>query len=154
VDYTDACTYILHTYSMEQSSSCETNRFAATQEIPRIFCNPQFHYHIHKYPQPVSLLSQLNSAHTPTSHFLKIHLNIIFPSTPGSPQWPVSLRFPHRNPLHTSPLPHTRYMSRSYHFSRFYHPHNRTPGLTYILHLPRNQSSLRNVTSPSAVTPP
>ena len=36
--------------------------------------------------------------------------NIILPSTSGSPQWSLSLRFPHQNPVHTSPLPHTRHM--------------------------------------------
>jgi hypothetical protein len=41
----------------------------------------------------------------------------------GSPQWPVSLRFPHQHPVHTS-LPHTRHMTRPSHSSRFYHPHN------------------------------
>jgi hypothetical protein len=35
---------------------------------------------------------QLNPVHTPTSYFLKIHLNIILPPMPGSPQWSLSLR--------------------------------------------------------------
>ena len=43
------------------------------------------------------------------SHFLKIHLNTILSSTPWSSSWSLSLRFPHQNPLYTSPLPHTRY---------------------------------------------
>jgi hypothetical protein len=36
-------------------------------------------------------LSWASSVHNPTSHFLKIHFNIILPSTPGSPQWSLSL---------------------------------------------------------------
>ena len=40
-----------------------------------------------------------------------------------SPKWSLSLRFPHQHPLHASPLPHTRYMPRLSHSSRFYHPH-------------------------------
>jgi hypothetical protein len=71
-------TYLL-TYSIEQSPSWAANRFAASQQILYILYNPKVHYRIHKCPPPVSILSQLNPVHTPTSHFLKIHLNITLP---------------------------------------------------------------------------
>jgi hypothetical protein len=44
----------------------------------------------------------------PTTHCMMNHL-IIFPSTPGSPKWSLSLWSPHQSPVHASPLPHTRY---------------------------------------------
>jgi hypothetical protein len=107
-----------------QHSPSEANRFSASQEIPHILWNPNVHYRIHKCPPPAPILSQLDPVHTPKSHFPKFHLNIILPSTPGSPNWSLSLRFPHQNPAHNSILPHTRYMPRPSHSSRFYHPHN------------------------------
>jgi len=109
---------------MEQIPSCESNRFAASQEFPRILWNPKVHYRIHKYTPLVHILSQLHPVHTPTSYFLKIHLNIILQSTPGSPKWSFSLRFPHQKPVYALPLPHTRYMPRPSLSSRFYHPNS------------------------------
>ena len=86
---------LLLTYSMVQSHSWAANWFAASQEITRISRNPKVHYHTHKRPPPLSILSQPNPVHIPTSHILEIHPNIIHPSTPRSTQWSLSLRFPH-----------------------------------------------------------
>ena len=111
-------------YSMEKSLSWEANRFAASQEIPRILWNPKVHYRIQKFPAPVPILSQINPVHSPTAHFLKIHLNII--STHLNLGFPSGLfpsGFPTQN-LYMLLLPHTWYMTHPSHSSRFYHPNN------------------------------
>ena len=112
------------TYSKVQSPSWEANWFAASQEITRISRNPKVHYRTHKRPPPVPILGQPNPVHIPTSHLLEIHPNIIHPSTPRSPQWSLSLRFPHQDPIHPPLLTHSRHMPSPSHSSLFYHPHN------------------------------
>jgi hypothetical protein len=121
------------TYSMEQSTSWEADRFSASQEIPRILWNPKVQYRIHKCPPPVPILSQLDPVHTP-SHSLKINLNIILPPTPGSHKRSLSVSFPIQNSVNASPIPHTRYMPHSSHSSRFYH-------ILITLHLKRQTKS-------------
>jgi hypothetical protein len=97
---------ILLTYSMVQSPSWQANRFAASQEIPRIPQNPKAHYRTHKCSPPVPILGQPKLVRMATSHLLQIHPNIIHPSTPRSPQWSPSLRFPQQDPIHPPLLIH------------------------------------------------
>ena len=116
-EFLDLLTYLLtylRTYSMVQSPSWEANWFAASQETHRISRNPKVHYRTHKRPPPFSILGQPNPVHIPTSHLLEIRHNIIHPSTPRSPQWSLSLRFPHQDPIHplSSPYaPHSQPIS-------------------------------------------
>ena len=120
--------HVINTYLLTcctvQSPSWEANWFAASQEIPRIWRNPKVHYRTHKRPPPVTILGQANPVHMPTSHLLEIHPYIIHPSTPRSPQWSLSLQFPHQDPIHPPLLTHKRHMPSPSHFSRFYHLHN------------------------------
>ena len=111
-------------FSKMQSQCWAANWFSASQQIPRISWNAKVHYHIHNSPLPVPILSQLDPLHTPTFHFLKIHLNIFLTSTPGSPKLSISFMVPLQNTVHASTLPHTRYMSRPSHSARYYHPNN------------------------------
>ena len=95
--------YLL-TYSMEQSPSWKANWFAASQEIPHILWNPKVHYHIHKCPPPVPILSQLDPVHIPLPWrfilILSSHLCLGLPSglfLPGSPT--KTLYMPHSSPI-------------------------------------------------------
>jgi len=95
---------------MDHGTSWQASRLSVSQEIHRILWNLKVLFCILNSPPPVPILSQINPAHVTPSHFLKIHFTIIFSFTPGSSKWFRSLRFPHQNPVYTSPLPHTCYL--------------------------------------------
>ena len=88
-----------------------------------ILWNPKVHYRTQKRPPPFPVLGQPNPVHIPTSHLLENHPNITHPSTPRSPQWSLSLLFPHQDPIRPPLLTHARHMPSPSHSSRFYHPH-------------------------------
>jgi len=50
------------------------------------------HYHVHKSPPLVPLLSYMHPLHTFPPYFLRIHSNIILPSTSTSSKWPLPFR--------------------------------------------------------------
>ena len=90
------------------------------KKFPAFQGTPKVHYRTHKRPPTVPILGQPNPVHIPTSHLLEIHPNIIHPSTPRSPQWSLSLRFPHQDPIRPPLLTHTRHMPSPSHSPRFY----------------------------------
>jgi hypothetical protein len=85
-------------YSMEQSCSWEANRFAASQEIPRILRNPKAHYLIHKCPHlSISWASSIQARPPhPTSWIsiliLSSHLRRGLPSGYDLYCWPNAIR--------------------------------------------------------------
>jgi hypothetical protein len=91
------------TYSIEHSPSWEADRFSAREEIPRIFWQSKVHYHFH-----LSLFWARSTQSMPPPPQIPLPedpFNIILPSVPGSSKRSFSVRFPHQNPEHTSPLP-------------------------------------------------
>jgi len=65
------------------------------QEIPHTLRNLTVQCRVHNSPPRVHVLTKINTVHVA----FEIHYNIIFPSTPRSSKWVLSLRIPHKDPV-------------------------------------------------------
>ena len=99
---------------LHELSPWKTNRFAASQEIPRILWNPKVHYRIQKWSPP--LLSWASSIQSIPPHPTSWRSILLLSSHLGleSPKWSLNFRFSHENPvtpflspygLHALPIP-------------------------------------------------
>ena len=88
----------------QHSPSGEAKISSASHEILRILRKPKVRYRIHKGPAICPYSEPDQSGPCPPSHFLKIHSNIILPSTPRSAKISLPLRPRYQVPVCTSPV--------------------------------------------------
>jgi len=81
----------------DRGPSWEANSRSASQEMPRLLCNQNFHYRVHKSPPVVPVLSQTNRVHEFPTYFFNIHFNIILSSTRRSFECSPPFRFSDHN---------------------------------------------------------
>jgi len=100
---------------LEQCPPWEANSQSASEEIPHTLWNPQVHYHVHKSPSLVPVLSQMHPVHTLPTYFPKIQTNIVLPFMPQSSKWSLPFRFSTQNIVCISHLSHPCYMPLPFH---------------------------------------
>jgi hypothetical protein len=70
-------------------------------KFPAFYATRRLIKGVHNSPPLAPILSEINPFHvpSPSSYFLKSRLNINLPPSPRSSKSPLSLSFPHENPV-------------------------------------------------------
>jgi hypothetical protein len=76
----------------------------SSSQIPHILWNPKVHYHVHKTPSVVPVLSHMNPVHILICYFYKVHCSILpsISGSSGSPKWYLPFRLSGENSIHIS----------------------------------------------------
>ena len=112
--FTPWCTALLEKLTGLQ----EVKKFPAFHGTPRFITALTNVRHLF-----LSWASPIQSIYSHPTSWIPI-LILIHPSTPRSPQWSLSLRFPHQDPIHPPLLTHTLHMPSPSHSSSSYTTYN------------------------------
>jgi hypothetical protein len=93
------------TWVLWEATSC-----LVTQEFHIILWNPKVHHRVHKSPQLVPILSQINPVHFTPSYFCRIRFNIILLPTSRSFHCSPYFWFSHQSPVCIPFLPSECYI--------------------------------------------
>jgi hypothetical protein len=110
-------TYLYFLTPWSRLLSEKANRLSDNQAFPRILWELKFHHRLSKRLQPLSTQRQIIPVLALLPYILMIQRNIIIPSTPGSSKRSLTSGFSTKHPYVL--LPHTCFMSRPSHSSKF-----------------------------------
>jgi len=90
---------------MRQNPSWQANSSEMDKKFPTCLRKPKVHHCFHYRLPTAPILRQINPVRALPAYFLETHFNICLSSTSRNSKWFLSFRFPHQNPVRTSPPP-------------------------------------------------